>query len=155
MGMTPDGCKMLLVRARGAFAQHYGIQKRGVRVITPRHTTTIRGTIYTVGYALPDAAAWLDRLMRDPRALLVDIRSQPRSRPWPQCNRAALSARYSRRYVWERRLGNIHYREPGAGHYFFQKDTRTPSRRQPHSSVKEPSLSSCAPAPTRGPVTAT
>ena len=84
-------------------------------MITPRHTTTIRGTIYTVGYALPDAAAWLDRLMRDPRALLVDIRSQPRSRPWPQCNRAALSARYSRRYVWERRLGNIHYREREQG----------------------------------------
>jgi uncharacterized protein (DUF488 family) len=46
---------------------------------------------------------------------LVDIRSQPRSRPWPQWNRAALSARYSRRYVWERRLGTVHYRDQEQG----------------------------------------
>jgi RNA polymerase sigma-70 factor (ECF subfamily) len=27
MGMTPGGCKMLLLRARGAFLQHYGVRK--------------------------------------------------------------------------------------------------------------------------------
>jgi hypothetical protein len=27
IGITPGGWKMLLVRARGAFAQHYGTQK--------------------------------------------------------------------------------------------------------------------------------
>jgi uncharacterized protein (DUF488 family) len=84
-------------------------------MITPRHTPTLRGTIYTLGYAQPDAAAHLDRLMRDPLMCLVDIRSQPRSRPWPQWNRAALSARYSRRYVWERRLGTVHYRDQEQG----------------------------------------
>ena len=84
-------------------------------MITTRHTTVERGTIYTVGSTHPDAAARLDRLMRDPRVLLVDIRWQPRSRRWPQWNRAALTARYAHRYVWERRLGNRHdqHRERG------------------------------------------
>jgi hypothetical protein len=73
------------------------------------HTTILRGTIYTLGYAHPDAAAQLDRLMRNPRACLVDIRWQPQSRWWPQWNRAALSARYGCRYMWDPRLGNVHY----------------------------------------------
>ena len=77
-------------------------------MITIRHTMVERGTIYTVGFDHPDAAAQLDRLMRDPRAILVDIRWQPRSRWWPQWNRAALTARYGHRYVWERRLGNVY-----------------------------------------------
>lgn len=82
---------------------------------TPKRTTTLRGTIYTLGYAHPNAATQLDRLMRDPRACLVDIRLQPRSRWWPQWNRAALSARYGRRYVWDRRLGNVHYQHRERG----------------------------------------
>jgi uncharacterized protein (DUF488 family) len=76
---------------------------------------TERGTIYTLGYAQRDAAAELDRLMRDPRVCLVDIRYQPRSRWGHRWNRAALAARYGRRYVWERRLGNLHYREHVVG----------------------------------------
>jgi uncharacterized protein (DUF488 family) len=78
-------------------------------------TTTLRGTIYTLGSAQSDAAGQLDRLMRDPRACLLDVRSQPRSRRNPQWNRAALAARYGRRYVWDRRLGNIHDRNPARG----------------------------------------
>ena len=84
-------------------------------MIITRHTTVKRGTIYTLGSAHPDAAAQLDRLMRDPWVLLVDIRWRPQSRWWPQWNRAALTARYGHRYVWERRLGNQHdqHRERG------------------------------------------
>jgi uncharacterized protein (DUF488 family) len=84
-------------------------------MITPPQTTVERGTIYTVGYAHPDAVARLDRLMRNPRVLLVDIRSQPRSRWQPQWNRHALAARFGRRYVWDRRLGNIHSRQREQG----------------------------------------
>jgi len=73
---------------------------------------TERGTMYTLGYTDPNASARLERLMRNPRALLVDVRYQPTSRWAFQWNRAALTARYGRRYVWERRLGTIHYREP-------------------------------------------
>jgi uncharacterized protein (DUF488 family) len=82
---------------------------------TSTHTAAFRGTIYTLGYAQPDAAAQLDRLMRDARTCLVDIRYQPRSRWAYQWNRAALASRYGRRYFWERRLGNVHYREQELG----------------------------------------
>ena len=71
--------------------------------------TTERGTIYTLGYSQLDAAATLERLMGNPRALLLDVRYQPRSRWYPEWNRAALSARYGERYVWESRLGNLNY----------------------------------------------
>lgn len=74
-----------------------------------------RGTISTTGCAHPDAMDQLDRLMRNPQTCLVDMRSQPRSRQNPQWNRAALTARYGRRYVWDRRLGNIHHRNPEQG----------------------------------------
>jgi uncharacterized protein (DUF488 family) len=79
---------------------------------TPARTTTEWGTMYTIGYAHPDAAAQLGRLMRDPRTCLVDIRYHPRSRRWPQWNRSALAACYGHRYVWDRRLGNMHYQHP-------------------------------------------
>ncbi len=70
-------------------------------------TATERGTIYTLGASCPDAAAHLDRLMRNSQACLVDIRSHPRSPQAPQWSRGALSGRYRRRYVWERRLGTL------------------------------------------------
>jgi uncharacterized protein (DUF488 family) len=82
---------------------------------TLTRTTIEWGTIYTLGYAQPDAEAQLDRLMRDPRVCLVDIRYQPRSRRNPRWDRAALSARFGRRYVWERRLGTIHDRNRKQG----------------------------------------
>ena len=78
-----------------------------------RHTTgkpVERGTIYTLGYSQRDAAATLERLMRPPRTLLVDVRYQPVSGWSPQWNRASLAGRYKERYVWERRLGNLHFR---------------------------------------------
>ena len=47
--------------------------------------------------------------MHNPRACLLDVRYRPVSRWNPQWHYAALTARYRERYVWERRLGNVHY----------------------------------------------
>lgn len=69
-----------------------------------------RGTLYTLGYSQPEAVARLERLMRDLRALLIDVRYQPRSRWSPQWNRAALTARSGERSIWDQRLGNLHYK---------------------------------------------
>ena len=74
-----------------------------------------RGTIYTVGYADTEAETQLERLMRMPRTLLVDIRCSPRSRWFPLWNRAALERRYGGRYVWEPRLGNVNYQHKDLG----------------------------------------
>ena len=68
-----------------------------------------RGTIYTLGYSQAKAAATLERLMRQPRTLLLDVRYQPISRWNAQWNRSELTARYGEQYQWERRLGNMHY----------------------------------------------
>jgi len=68
-----------------------------------------RGTIYTLGYSQPKAAATLERLMRQPQTLLLDVRYQPVSRWNPEWNRAELAARYGEQYRWERRLGNVNY----------------------------------------------
>jgi uncharacterized protein (DUF488 family) len=73
-------------------------------------STVERGTIYTLGYSQAKAAARLEQLMRHPHVLLVDVRYQPVSRWNPQWNRVALVGHYGHRYVWDRRLGNIHYR---------------------------------------------
>lgn len=74
------------------------------------NTTPIeRGTIYTLGYSQRKAAATLERLLRRPRILLLDVRYQPTSRWNPQWDRAELAARYGEQYRWERRLGNVNY----------------------------------------------
>lgn len=68
-----------------------------------------RGTIYTLGYSQRKAAATVERLLRQPQTLLLDVRYQPISRWNPEWNRAELAARYGEQYRWERRLGNINY----------------------------------------------
>lgn len=68
-----------------------------------------RGTIYTLGYSKAGAEAHLERLMRHPHVLLVDVRYQPVCRFNPQWNRAALADHYGEQYRWERRLGNRNY----------------------------------------------
>ena len=78
-------------------------------------STLERGTIYTLGYTQSKAAATLERLMRQQRSLLVDVRYQPVSQWAQQWNRASLAGRYRERYVWDRRLGNVHYRDPEHG----------------------------------------
>lgn len=74
------------------------------------NSRSARGTIYTLGYAHPQAAVALERLMRHPTVLLVDVRYQPVSRGSPQWNRAALTARSGERSIWDQRLGNLHYK---------------------------------------------
>ena len=67
------------------------------------------GTLYTLGYAHPDATAQLERLMTHTNIILVDIRHTPRSRWFPAWNRNALTARYRHRYIWDQRLGNVNH----------------------------------------------
>jgi Domain of unknown function DUF488 len=73
------------------------------------NSRSARGTIYTLGYAHPQAAVALERLMRNPTVLLLDVRYQPVSRWNAQWNRASLTARYGEQYCWEQRLGNSNY----------------------------------------------
>lgn len=72
-------------------------------------TVTLRGTLYTLGYSQRNAATTLDRLLRQPCILLLDVRYHPISRWNPAWNRAELAARYGEQYRWERRLGNVNY----------------------------------------------
>ncbi len=67
---------------------------------------TSRGTLYTIGYAHPNAQAQKDRLMRDERTLLIDIRLSARCGWNAIWSRQALATRFGRRYIWEQRLGN-------------------------------------------------
>lgn len=71
--------------------------------------STLRGTIYTLGYSQRNAAAILERLLRQPALLLLDVRYQPVCRWNPAWNRAELTARYGEQYRWERRFGNVNY----------------------------------------------
>jgi uncharacterized protein (DUF488 family) len=73
------------------------------------NSTVERGTIYTLGYSQRKAAATLERLLRQPQTLLLDVRFQPVSRWNPEWNRADQAARYGEQYRWERRLGNVNY----------------------------------------------
>jgi len=73
------------------------------------------GTLYTIGYSNPGAAAHVARLMRDERTLLLDIRYSPRSRWSPEWNRRALAARYGQCYLWDQRLGNVNYQHHERG----------------------------------------
>ncbi len=71
--------------------------------------STLRDTIYTLGYRQRQAAATLDRLLRQPCTLLLDVRSQSVCRWNPVWNRADVAARSGEQYRWERRLGNVYY----------------------------------------------
>jgi Protein of unknown function, DUF488 len=82
----------------------------GVRLKT--RTLFDIGTLYTVGYAHPDTAAQVDRLMHQEQTVLLDIRLSPRSRWHPAWNQHPLASIYGDRYLWERRLGNLNYKHP-------------------------------------------
>ncbi len=73
------------------------------------------GTIYTIGYAHPDAAANVVRLMQQEHTILLDVRFSPRSRWQPVWNRAALQTAYGARYQWDKRLGNLNYQQRELG----------------------------------------
>ncbi len=73
------------------------------------------GTLYTIGYAHPDAATHVGQLMNQEHMLLVDIRYSPRSRWRPAWRREALEATFGACYLWEQRLGNVNYHHPEGG----------------------------------------
>ncbi len=73
------------------------------------------GTLYTIGYAQRDAQARIERLMRDERTLLIDIRLSPRCGWSAIWTRQALANRFGCRYIWEQRLGNRNYQHPERG----------------------------------------
>ena len=69
------------------------------------------GSLYTLGYAAPDALQHVEQLMANPSMLLVDVRLLPRSRWWPHWTKKALRARWGTRYTHEKCLGNLNYRD--------------------------------------------
>jgi len=74
------------------------------------HLSTQPGNVIPFGYACDSAIMKLERLMRNQKAYLVDIRLAPQSRWHPAFNKAALQMRYPKRYVHMPELGNLHYR---------------------------------------------
>ena len=73
--------------------------------------TVAPGTLYTLGYATPGAAAELEQVMHDASVLLIDIRERAQSRWWPVWNKKQLRARWGSRYTHEKQLGNINRRD--------------------------------------------
>src|SRR6266516_182648 len=73
----------------------------------------ITGTLYTLGYAEPNATERLETLMAQPRTALVDIRYAPYSRWAASWRKKALMEKYGQvRYTHVRALGNINYNKP-------------------------------------------
>lgn len=73
------------------------------------------GTLYTIGYAHPDALADVTRLMQQEWIILLDVRLSPRSRWQPAWNRRVLATTYGLRYQWDKRLGNLNYQHREQG----------------------------------------
>ena len=71
----------------------------------------VPGTLYTLGYATPGAAAELEQVMQDASVLLIDIRERAQSRWWPVWNKKQLRTRWGLRYTHEKKLGNINRRD--------------------------------------------
>lgn len=69
-----------------------------------------QGKVIPFGYACDSAMTKLERLMRDQKAYLVDIRHSAYSRWHPAFNKAALQKRFPKRYVHMPELGNLHHR---------------------------------------------
>src|SRR6266536_4672392 len=79
-----------------------------LRSIGERNMTT--GTLYTLGYAEPNATERLETLMAQPRTALVDIRYAPYSRWAASWNKKALMEKYGQvRYTHVQQLGNVNY----------------------------------------------
>ncbi len=71
------------------------------------------GTLYTLGYAEPNATERLETLMAQPRTAIVDIRSVPYSRWTASWNRRTLMHKYGPiRYHHVGELGNVNYNKP-------------------------------------------
>lgn len=68
-----------------------------------------KGKIIPFGYSTPDSQSVLDRLMADENAYLVDIRYSVKSLNKPEWSFEQLKARYGKRYLWIKDLGNVNY----------------------------------------------
>ena|SRR5687767_7240977 len=79
-------------------------------------------SIRTIGYRKPGALAELDRLLADPKTVVVDIRYRATSRWLPEWRKSSLSSRYGCRYLHMRGLGNINYKHPELGIELFAPD---------------------------------
>src|SRR6266487_2644429 len=83
-----------------------------LRSIGERNMTT--GTLYTLGYAEPNATERLEALMAQPRTAIVDIRYAPYSRWSASWNSRTLMHKYGPiRYHHAGELGNVNYNKPG------------------------------------------
>jgi len=72
-----------------------------------------QGTLYTLGYAEPNAAERLEERMVHPRTAIVDIRYAPYSRWAASWNSRALMHTYGPiRYQHVKELGNVNYNKP-------------------------------------------
>ncbi len=75
--------------------------------------TLEQGTLYTLGYAEPNATERLATLMAQPRTAIVDIRYAPYSRWAASWNSRALMHTYGPiRYHHVKELGNVNYNKP-------------------------------------------
>jgi uncharacterized protein (DUF488 family) len=68
----------------------------------------MRAAVYTVGHSIHPIDEFVELLNRQAVGLLVDVRSYPRSRRWPQFNQSALEASLVENgitYRWLKQLG--------------------------------------------------
>lgn len=76
-------------------------------------TALLTHTVFTLGYRAEGAMEQVEQLVRDHNATVLDIRTMPRSRYYPQWNRKALEARFGvQHYDHLELLGNVNYRTP-------------------------------------------
>lgn len=66
------------------------------------------------GYSVPGAMEYLDNLLQDENAILVDIRQSTKSKKKSEWTLEKLQERYGNRYLWIQALGNLNYFKPGA-----------------------------------------
>ncbi len=70
-------------------------------------------TVTTIGYRAEGAMEQVETLVREQDAMVLDIRTMPRSRYYPQWNRKPLEARFGlQHYDHLELLGNVNYRTP-------------------------------------------
>jgi hypothetical protein len=85
---------------------------------------TIHPTVSTLGYAALGSAQVLEqRMEKDPKTLLIDIRFLPVSRWRPFWRKCALKARYGNRYIHLRGLGNVNYKHWEKGIQLYDPTT--------------------------------
>ena len=88
--------------------ERFGVLMQATHV--PTSIQSQAGKVIPFGYACDCAMTKLERLMRDPKAYLVDIRHSPYSRWHTAFNKPALQKRFPKRYVHMPELGNLHHR---------------------------------------------